>query len=223
MSRNILVIAAHADDEALGCAGTLLKHIAQGDQVHLVFLTDGVSGRNIKGVLKSKRVSSSSIAAELMGASSVSQFDFPDNAMDSVPLIQIVRVIENKIRETQAEIVYSHFHSDLNIDHAICSRAVLTACRPQPNNAVQSILSFEVLSSTEWIDPSAWTFAPNTFVDITDHMPMKQKILEAYHSEMRQSPHSRSIEGVRNLAGYRGHSIGCLYAEAFMLVRNIIR
>ena len=220
MSETVLVVAAHADDEALGCAGTILKHVASGDKVHLVFLTDGTSARQGSGNDKVARSDACSIAARSMGVSTVTQFDFPDNSMDSVPLINIVREIEQKIVELKPSIIYTHFHNDLNIDHSICNRAVLTACRPQPDMPVKCIYSFEVLSSTEWVDPNSTTFVPNVFVDITDTLQYKLKILESYEYEIRESPHSRSFEGVRNLAGYRGHSVGVRYAEAFMLVRE---
>ena len=223
MKKQILVVAAHSDDEALGCAGTILKHVANGDQVHLVFLADGTSARPDGAGEKANRIECSATAADLMGVSSVTQFDFPDNAMDTVPLIQIVQAIETKVAEISPAVVYTHFHNDLNIDHAICNRAVLTACRPQPGRSVKTILAFEVLSSTEWVDSTSSAFIPNTFVDISDQMDAKLKVLEAFGDEMRPSPHSRSMEGVQHLAGYRGHSVGVEYAEAFVLIRSITK
>lgn len=221
MAESILVVAAHSDDEALGCAGTILKHVASGDEVHLVFLTDGTSARQDDASEKANRLSSSAIAADIMGVSSVTQFDFPDNAMDSVPLIQIVQAIETKVVEISPSVVYTHFHNDLNIDHAICNRAVMTACRPQPGFSVKKICAFEVLSSTEWIDPNSAAFVPNCFVDISDYIELKMKVLEAYHGEMKAAPHSRSMLGARQLAGYRGNSVGLSFAESFMLIRSL--
>ena len=149
------------------------------------------------------------------------QFDFPDNAMDSVPLIQIVQAIETV--RSLPNVVYTHFHNDLNIDHTICNRAVLTACRPQPGCSVKTVMAFEVLSSTEWVDPTSTAFIPNTFIDISDHMDAKLKVLDAYKAEMRPSPHSRSLQGIQYLAGHRGHSVGVKYAEAFILIRDIVQ
>lgn len=223
MSETVLVVAAHSDDEALGCAGTIIKHVANGDEVHLVFLTDGTSARQ-SGVYEiTNRIDSSAVAAKLMGVSSVTQFDFPDNAMDSVPLIQIVQAIETKVADLCPNVVYTHFHNDLNIDHTICNRAVLTACRPQPGCSVKTIMAFEVLSSTEWVDPTSSAFTPNIFVNISDYMDAKLIVLDAYKAEMRPSPHSRSLQGIQHLAGHRGHSVGVKYAEAFILIRDIVQ
>ena len=222
MAKSILVVAAHSDDEALGCAGTIIKHVANGDEVHLVFLTDGTSARQSGVYEKTNRLDSSALAAKLMGVSTVTQFDYPDNAMDSVPLIQIVQSIEAKVEEICPSMVYTHFHNELNIDHAICNRAVLTACRPQPGCSVKKIMAFEVLSSTEWVDPTSSAFTPNIFVDISDHMDAKLKAIDAYKAEMRPSPHSRSFQGIQHLAGHRGHSVGVQYAEGFVLIRSLL-
>ena len=221
MSKSILVIAAHSDDEALGCAGTLVKHIASDDAVHVLFMTDGMSSRNGAKYKVDERQKSAQKATKIMRLTSIQNFNFPDNKMDSVSLLEVTQAIEKKILEIQPEIIYTHHIGDLNIDHQITHKAVMTACRPQPGFCVKEIYAFEVLSSTEWQTPGMLPFIPNTFVDITDHIQIKRKVLEAYGEELRQPPHTRNIENTINQASVRGNSIGVEYAEAFVLLRGI--
>jgi LmbE family N-acetylglucosaminyl deacetylase len=220
--KTILVIAAHADDEALGCAGTMAKHVEAGDKVHVIFMTNGVGSRSATSVSDIKhRQAVAQKAADILGITSTEYFDFPDNKMDTVPLLDIVKSIENVINEIQPEIIYTHHVGDLNIDHQITHKAVMTACRPQPGFCVREIYAFEVLSSTEWQTPGYFPFIPNVYIDISSQIEKKQKALESYSEEMRQSPHSRSIKNVVHFDAYRGNSVGLNYAEAFILLRRI--
>jgi len=217
---NVLVIAAHADDEALGCAGTIAKHIKQGDKVTIAFMTDGVSSRFIcKPTDESERAVFSNKAMKILGVSDVRQYSFPDNKMDSLPLLDIVKVIENIVAEVKPTIVYTHFSHDLNIDHRVTHTAVMTACRPQLGASVKKILSFEVLSSTEWNSPSQQTFIPHYIVNITEFWEQKLAALQCYHDEMRDFPHSRSYKCVEALATLRGATNGFDKAEAFFVER----
>lgn len=221
MNRTILVVAAHSDDEALGCAGTISKHIASGDKVHVLYMTDGVGSRSISVDEVEKRKVSAQMACDILDVTSMTCFNFPDNKMDSVPLLDIVQAIEKVITKLQPGIIYTHHIGDLNIDHQVVHKAALTACRPQPDFCVKEIYSFEVLSSTEWQTPGFHAFVPNVFVDISDYIEIKKKVLDVYSEEMRHLPHSRSIENVLRLCELRGNAIGERFAEAFMSVREI--
>lgn len=221
MSQTILVVAAHTDDEALGCAGTIARHVAEGDQVHLLFMTDGVSSRDALDNAAKARHKAAQLAAQVLGVSSSTNLNFPDNRMDSVALLDIVKEIEAKIKSIQPQVIYTHHLGDLNIDHQITHKAVLTACRPQPNFCVKEIYAFEVLSATEWNNPNTQPFVPNVFIDISNHLPTKIKALQAYAEEMREAPHSRSFEHVEVLAKHRGYTVGMMAVEGFMLVRKI--
>lgn len=221
MSKIILVVAAHTDDEAMGCGGTIARHVFEGDKVHLLFMTDGVSSRDTQAGEASERLSAAHLAAKIMGVSSFTNLHFPDNRMDSVPLLDIVKEIEDKIQELQPEIIYTHHIGDLNIDHQITHKAVMTACRPQPGFCVKSIYAFEVVSSTEWQNPNFLPFVPNTFVNISLYLGIKMKAVQAYSVEMRKKPHSRSLKHIELLAQHRGNSVGIEAAEAFMLLRKI--
>lgn len=222
MNKTVLAIVAHSDDEALGCGGTLSRHSAEGDHVHIVVLADGVSSRGpSNGEMETERKDASHKAASIMGVKSVTSLGLPDNQMDSLALLQIVQKIEPIIASLSPDIIYTHHLGDLNIDHQVTHQAVMVACRPMPNASVREIYTFEVLSSTEWASPQYPIFQPQMFVDISAYIEKKCDALLAYTDEMRRTPHSRCIEHARHLAAHRGHTIGVQAAEAFMTVRLI--
>lgn len=222
MAKTILVVAAHPDDEVLGCGGTIARHVAEGDAVHVIFMADGVGSR--KGKLKremNERNLAKTQALKILGVSSSHSLDFPDNYMDSMPLLDIVQPLERLICEIQPRTIYTHHHGDLNVDHRITHRAVMTACRPLPGSSIREILTFEVMSSTEWSDAGQQAFDPNVFVDISEHWPKKLQAIEAYALEMRPAPHSRSIGHLETLARHRGACVGMERAEGFRLIRGL--
>lgn len=223
MSR-LLIVAAHPDDEALGCAGTIARHVAQGGTAKCVFMTNGVDARGEDDKESVRRAESAYGAARLLGCEQPELLDFPDNAMDSVPLISVVRAIERTIAEFCPDEVLTHHGGDLNVDHRITHHAVATACRPIAGQTVRQIRCFETLSSTEWSPVSTGpAFRPSVFVDISDYLEVKVAALDAYCQEMRPFPHPRSLEVVRAQAAFRGSSAGMRAAEAFELLRRIER
>lgn len=220
--QTVLVIAAHADDEVLGCGGAMAKHRRDGDDVEVVFLTDGVGARGVQGEEALERSAAATAALMELGISRHKGFGFPDNQMDSVPLLEVVKSIESAVRDVRPEIVYTHHHGDLNVDHRVTHEAVMTALRAQPGSTVRTILTFEVMSSTEWRTPNAANFfAPDWFVDISLTIDAKLKALDCYALEMRPWPHSRSRRAIEHLARWRGATVGVEAAEAFKLVRSI--
>lgn len=224
MSQTILVVAAHADDEALGCGGTIARHVARGDAVHLVIMADGVGSR--RGDLAAdaaRRNRARDQALDILGVQSLHCLGLPDNQMDSLPLLHIVQPLEAHIAALRPCTVYTHHGADLNIDHRLTQQAVLTACRPAPDSPVAEILAFEVLSGTEWSLPGLPPFVPDVFIDISATWAVKQRALLAYADEMRPAPHSRSLAHAQALAVHRGHSAGLALAEAFVLLRSVRR
>jgi LmbE family N-acetylglucosaminyl deacetylase len=227
MTNTILVIAAHPDDEVLGCGGAIARHTALGDQVHVLFMADGETSRMAVDSnaaaeeRESIRRKAAQGAMDVLGVSERIFLDWPDNRLDSIPLLDLVQSIEPVITRLRPAIIYTHFEGDLNIDHQKTARAVFTACRPQPEFSVTQIICFEVLSSTEW-NPTQ-SFMPNYWVDVSEYLPIKEKALAFYDQEMRPYPHTRSYQNVRQLAGVRGATIGVEYAEAFMIARMIER
>lgn len=229
MGKSILVIAAHPDDEVLGCGATIAQHAKAGDSIHIVILAEGVTSRDEQRdrLRRDEELSvlakAAFMAKEILGAESLELHDFPDNRMDAVNLLDIVKVIEKHIGRYEPEIIYTHHAGDVNIDHRRIHEAVITACRPIPSQPVKTLLFYEVPSSTEWQTPAfAQPFIPNWFVDISDTLADKMKALAAYHSEMRPWPHARSLEAVEHLARWRGATAGVEAAEAFVLGRNLI-
>jgi len=214
----ILVIVAHPDDEVLGCGATIVKHVESGDKVQVVFLADGFSSRTIEV----NRDKSAKYASKVLGCSLPIFMDYPDNEMDSVSLLEITKKIEIIINNFKPNIIYTHHFGDLNIDHQITHRAVMTACRPQTNFFVKEIYSFEILSATHWQSPSMGNaFNPNYFVDVSDFMPQKINALKCYEEEMRLHPNTRSYEAINFLAAFRGAVVCVEYAEAFCVERLI--
>ncbi|MDO7788352.1 PIG-L deacetylase family protein [Desulforamulus aquiferis] len=228
MTNKILVIAAHPDDEVLGCGGTIARHSSMGDEVHVVILAEGITSRGEKRFREkftsqlSELAQAAHNANKILGVSSLTLSNFPDNRMDSLERLDIIKEVETHIDKHKPQIVYTHHFGDVNIDHRRIHEAVVTACRPAPNCPVHTILFFEVPSSTEWQLPgSGPKFEPNWFRNITDTMQLKLEALKEYQCEMRPWPHARSIEAVEYLARWRGASVGVKAAEAFVLGRNI--
>jgi LmbE family N-acetylglucosaminyl deacetylase len=228
MADTVVVIAAHADDEVLGCGGTIAKLAREGKTVHILLLADGESSRESSGSARSadliaQRQSAAEEACGILGAASVSAAGLPDNRLDSVILLDIVKPVELFIAQHSPLSVFTHHAGDVNIDHRKVHDAVIAACRPQPGYSVTDLMFFEVASSTEWRPPnSAPMFAPTCFVDITDTLDVKMKALNAYAREMREFPHPRSATAIQALAQWRGATAGMRAAEAFEIGRKLI-
>jgi LmbE family N-acetylglucosaminyl deacetylase len=220
VSKTILVVAAHADDEVLGCGGTIARQVAEGHTVHVVFLADGVSSRpGADADALERRVSATEKARQVLGITTTTFLDLPDNRLDSLPLIDVVQLLEAVIGRIKPSVIYVHHYGDLNVDHRVAHQAVMTACRATPGNQVKEIYAFEVMSSTEWNSVGYAPFLPNLFVDISAYLSIKSRALEAYAIEMRPAPHSRSLEHISILSQHRGYSVGVEAAEAFMVMR----
>ena len=222
--KNVLVIASHPDDEILGCGGTLHNLKKEGAKISGLFLSDGESSRKHQKINKLilDRKSQAIKAGKIVGIKKIIFGDFPDNSMDSVPILKVIQFIEKQIKAIKPDTIFTHFESDLNVDHQITSKAVITACRPTKNQTVKSILFFEILSSSEWnISIKNKSFKPNYFVDIKKSIRFKLKALRHYKREMRKWPHPRSIEGVKLLSKTRGSTVGLSHAEAFILGRHV--
>lgn len=228
MSKRVLVVAAHPDDEVLGVGGTIIRHAQMGDRVRILLMAEGVTSRTdqrdvmtFQAELDVLHQNAESVAHTL-GAEGIRLANFPDNRMDSVELLDVVKVVEREIDEFLPEIVYTHHAGDVNIDHQQTHDAVVTACRSLPGQCVKELYFFETPSSTEWqMQTSDKVFLPTLYVDIADAFAQKLKALELYDSEMRDYPHSRSYKSVEILARYRGYAIGAELAEAFSVGRII--
>jgi LmbE family N-acetylglucosaminyl deacetylase len=223
---NILVICAHPDDDVLGCGATLARHAAAGDHVTVCFLTDGEGARaSATERHVRKRQQAAEQAASILGVQALEFGQFPDNRLDTIAMLDLARHVEGLASQFPADVIYTHHGGDLNVDHRLVFQAVMTAYRPIASHSQpETILTFEVPSSTEWSSPEVGpVFVPNHFVDVSPTLDQKLRALDAYHDEMRPFPHPRSSEVVKTLAAWRGANSGLKAAEAFTLVRRIVR
>jgi LmbE family N-acetylglucosaminyl deacetylase len=231
-NKKILVVVAHPDDELLGLGGTLNKLITeQGCKVRAVILGEGITSRSDQRDKekwnKELEVHRSNIykAAKIIGFESTGIYDLPDNRFDTVALLDIVKIIEKEKGEYKPEIIFTHHGGDTNIDHRKTFEAVITATRPMEGEVVKTIITFETPSSTEW---QAFNypnyFQPNFFFSISaKNLQSKINAMESYEFEKRKYPHPRSPEGLKILAQRWGVAVGTEYAEAFMMIRSIVK
>jgi len=220
-----MVIAAHPDDEVLGMGATMARLINECDsRVRVVILGEGIAARQEKDDQEAKlRAHKQNIlkAQKVLGYHELETYSFPDNAFDSVPLLDIVKAVEKEKNQFKPDFIFTHHFGDLNIDHRKTFEAVITATRPLESESVQGVLSFEVPSATEWQGANiSKDFLPNVFIQISDtHLRSKQKAMESYEFERRLYPHPRSPEALEVIAKRWGINTGVSYAEAFYLVR----
>lgn len=225
--KNILVVAAHPDDELLGLGGTIRRLTNDGAVANAVILAEGITSRGDTRDEADKNIlielqHDAKAAANEVGYKNIEFCGCPDNRMDEMALLDVIKIVSKYVEKYQPDTIFTHFHGDLNIDHQMVNEAVLTACRPVDENPVKRIYAFETASSTEWNYRYAEPFTPNVYFDITDTVDAKIKGMAYYESEKRESPHPRSSEALRALAEYRGSNVGVKYAEAFMLLREVL-
>src|SRR3989344_2352837 len=218
---NTLIIAAHPDDEVLGCGGTIARLSKEGNSVHILILGEGVTSRYDDPAkadvreLATLHKKAQDVGA-FLGAKSVTLSKLPDNRFDTVALLDIIKIIEKKIAEIKPETVYTQHGGDLNIDHQCTFRAVLTATRPVAGSPVKKVYGYEVGSSTEWsFGEFAPVFRPQVFVDIGATLAKKTQAMAMYESEARAFPHPRSAEAIEALAKTRGSMAGVSPSGAF--------
>lgn len=225
MSRNILVIGAHPDDETFGVGGTIAQHAKHGDRVSVLILTDGVTARHSE---TGPQQDAARRATGILGARDLHFGELPDQRLDSLPLLEVIRPITQLVRELRPQVVYTHHRGDANQDHRTVFAATLVAVRPREGTPVERVLCYEVASSTEWGPPyPEWAFIPNWYVDIGATIETKLQAVDAYRdtfeSEVKPFPHPRSPEAVRIYAQHRGITVAMPAAEAFVLTREIVR
>ncbi len=224
MKESVLIIAAHPDDEVLGCGGTIARLAQEGHDVYIAILGEGITSRyqqreQADQALVEALHARSRKVAELLGARDLLLYSLPDNRFDTVPLLDVIKIVEELVQRLQPQIIYTHHGGDLNIDHVVVHRAVLTATRPVAGCPVRETYAFEVPSSTEWAFHQFLLFQPNVFVDISATLETKVQAMALYKSEARPFPHPRSPEALRALARRWGSVVGVEAAEAFELVR----
>jgi len=229
----ILVVSAHPDDETIGMAGTL-KKLSKNHDINILFLADGITARKKSGHANSPeydvsedenkkmleeikiRKKHAKDALSLLGVKKIRFLDLPDNELDTIPFLKIVKEVEREILKTKCDTIFTHHHNDLNIDHRLAYEATITASRPIFDSTVNSIISFEAISSTDWHHP--YQFRPNMYVDISKELKVKIQAIRAYKNEIRKYPHPRSVETIEAAARRWGSLYGFKAAEAFEII-----
>ncbi len=213
-----LVIAAHPDDEILGCGGTIAK-LCNSEDFYVLILTGGAEGRYSKDM--EKQLHDNAISAnKIIGTKEVFFEKLPNQALDSIPLTSVIQIIEKYVNRLKPETIFIHSSGDLNKDHRIVFEAGVTAARPMPEQIIKKVYTYFVASSTEW-SRNEEQFMPNTFVDIKNTIEKKITAMKCYLSECRSAPHPRSPEALTIYASYLGISSGYEHAEPFQLIQNI--
>jgi LmbE family N-acetylglucosaminyl deacetylase len=219
----VLVLAAHPDDEVLGMGGTIAVHTDRGDEVRIVVVTDGSSTQYPDDVETRARKEREAIAAAAeLGVSDYVHLDLPDMRLDTLPHVDVNRVVEEHVHDFRPQVVYTP-HPDVNRDHRVLFDSVAVATRPVPGQVVDRVFTYAPTSSTEWTPAGLNWFVPNWLVDITATLERKVASFAHYETERRDYPHPRSERAIRAAAEFYGASCGCEHAEPFVLVRGLER
>jgi LmbE family N-acetylglucosaminyl deacetylase len=217
----VAVITAHPDDEVLGFGGVIARHVQRGADVRILILATGLASRGTAEAQQLAELQEQGRRAAAILGARIEFADFPDNRMDSVPLLDVVQRVEAFLAGFAPVRVYTHHAGDLNIDHRVAQSAVLTACRPLPGATVRTVLAGEVNSATDWAGPGAMPFMPTEYCDISSTLELKLKAMACYAGELRDWPHARSLDGIRAQARFRGAQAGLEAAEAFVTLRRL--
>lgn len=218
---DVLVVAAHPDDELLGVGGTVIKHVDAGDSVHVVIMSEGSSSR-YGDHMKSELRCAARRASEVMGSASLTFGDLPDQRLDTLPIIEVTQQIQRLVQEIRPSVVYTHGATDANRDHTVVSEATWTAVRPYSAPWVKRVVFFETPSSTEWGMPlTGKALVPNFFSDISQQLTRKLQAMAEYESETRPYPHPRSLRALEERARHYGSLCGLEAAEPLVLARLV--
>lgn len=218
----VLVVAPHPDDETLGCGGTILRHIAEKDEVHWVIVTSMTAERGFLSDKIAKREKEIEQVASLYGFAGVHRCGFPTSRLDHFPVGDIVSKISAIVNAAKPTVLYVPHRGDVHTDHATVFDSVAACTKWFRFKSVRRVLSYETISETDFgINPDSGSFRPNVFSDISDFIEKKITIMKTYDEEIKPFPFPRSEGAVRALATLRGAAAGFNAAEAFMLLKEI--
>ncbi len=221
----VLVIAPHPDDEVLGCGGTIKKYASSGNDVYLCVVTKPYMPDWTEQYIKEKQEHIAK-SNKILGIKETFFLDLPTVKLDTIEQKKLNDLISSCVERVKPEVLFIPFKGDINKDHQLVSEASLVAARPKPGSSIKKVLAYEVLSETEWGMANANSiekvFLPNYYEDIEKYMEDKKKAMASYESEVKEYPHPRSLEGLEILAKKRGMEVGLKYAEAFMVLREIV-
>lgn len=219
----VLTIAVHPDDETLGCGGTLLRHKKSGDAINWLIVTAMKASCGYEPAAISARNKEIQKVYRSYGFDSVHQLNFATKGLDREPISELIAAIGKVIQAVRPSIIYLPFKDDVHTDHQMVFKAAYSCTKTFRYPFLKRILMMETISETEFAPPlSGWVFAPNVFVDVTNHFHKKIETMKIYRSELGRHPFPRNVENIESLAKLRGASAGCRFAEAFMLLKEIM-
>ena len=214
----VLVIAVHSDDETLGCGGTLLKHKANGDEIHWLIATEMEESKNT-----SQRNAEIDQVEELYDFDSVHRLGLSTTKIDEYSMSELITKISSVVNKVKPNIIYLPFKGDVHSDHKYIFDAAYSCTKSFRYPFIKKIYMMETLSETEYsVSTKEDSFVPNVFIDISEYMGKKIELMNIYESEIGKHPFPRSERNIRALATFRGATSGCNYAESFVLLKEII-
>ncbi|MGM8898520.1 MULTISPECIES: PIG-L deacetylase family protein [unclassified Psychrobacter] len=223
--KNVLVVAPHADDEVLGCGGTIAKHVRQGDNVYVAIMTNAAVGA--PELFNSERIefvrSEALKSHEVLGIKETLFYDFPAPQLEQYPQYKIAGTLNALIKEKNIDTLYIPHKGDLHLDHGAIYNASLVAARPLPGQSVRHIYAYETLSETEWGHPTVEAvFIPRYFNVLSENdFATKITAMKCFSSQLKAFPNTRSIKAIEHLAALRGAYVGVNTAESFDIIRSI--
>jgi len=223
VKKQVLVIAPHPDDETLGCGGTLLRHVAEGDWIHWLTLTEIQADLGYSRDQVERRKNEIEMVAKRYAFQTAHHLAFATTKLDTIPISRVVEKVGAVFKKVNPEIVYLPWRNDIHTDHKYAFDATVACCKWFRYNSIKRVLAYETLSETEFgLNPDASGYRPNVFMDIADFLESKIEILNIYSSEMGEFPFPRSEDAVRSLAAFRGVAAGYRAAESFVLLKEIL-
>ena len=222
MSKEVLVVAPHPDDETLGCGGTLLKHVQRGDKIHWLIFSAISEDNGYSRAQIDKRNCEITAVAQAYGFSSVQQLQLPTTRLDTLPLGDMIAQASQIMNQIRPEILYLPFPGDVHSDHRIVFEVMMACTKQFRYPWVRRVLAYETLSETDFgINPIIDHFRSNVFIDISEFLERKIEIMNIYQGEFKEFPFPRSEQAVRALAQVRGAAANCRACESFVLLKEI--
>lgn len=225
--KKVLVIAAHPDDEVLGMGGTIAKLVKDSCVVDVLIVTDGSSSQyrdsdHLAEIIEAKKLETRN-CADVLGVRDIYYGGLPDMKLDCTPHVDVNQAIEKVIDKIQPDTVFTHFWGDVNMDHQNVYKSTLVTVRPVLGQVVRELYCYRVPSSTEWTPNKADTmFMPNYFVEIEKYAEQKYKAFACYSTELREYPHPRSVQYLRESDKAVGLRVGMWAAEEFVMLRKLV-
>jgi len=221
MSKNIVIIAPHPDDETLGCGGTLLKHAQAGDNIYWLIVT--TLGDSYSQETKSRRAEEIVQVSKMYPFEKVFELGFETTTLDQIPDGVLIEKISKVFQEIKPNIVYAPYPGDIHSDHKAVFDATMACTKWFRYPYVERVLIYETLSETDFtINPDSNGFRPNVFVNIGPYLAKKIELMRFFKSEISEFPFPRSEKSITSLAHIRGAAGGFEAAEAFMLLKERI-